>query len=861
MSSQIIQELRALLDERGPALFLDLVPLLPEAALLNALSLAEQIRDADLRNSVLLALADRLPDDERARVMGRLPILPWDIPPSSPERLRRILGRAPEGEREVLFDKLLDNLAGMIQTKKSAKPPGRGTPTSTTRGSKGGAKGGGRRPRPPSGSHRKKNGGGAYSKIYVPKGDPEPPPFGGGFGGGFGSGGFEAAEGGGAPAERRGGGAAAPKADARTAARKIEDYVNLGFVDKRDPDGRLDKKETLESGKSYLFFLEVGEKQEGSIADPTIRLGTEFLPAEAKLKVALFAFEDGLKIVEGQDVGELQLKDGAVTVSEQPMKARALPRSNKLGTRLFFPVKVPPRPGVFRLRCSIYCEQNLVQSHLISVVAQSTRQKVNAAFFKKERALFTDDSPLLKSQKALYSNADFVLSRTLNPATMPRTPHRLSLMFNSNGSGTHGFFFGRDGKEIYKRNASFTEGQLGSLINAARRAMHKASWGQPDPWDRDKGWQYRYEKETFDLGQLAKDLARLAVDGTDLYAGITGKLATDIDWLARLMAEPGVVQIALKQSAAHVFPAALIYDYPFDSQQFPIETTDYKLCQTFEAALRDKLPLEDCVCFKGKCWLMAEHNKSQEDLTADIGPYVCPSGFWGYRHSLGFPLTIEPFDGDAEGSGGAPAQKAADAPEEMVVGDVFEAVAGVSTDFDVKRRLEHEKVLEGLRAPTNWQRVEARMDFLRLLKKVKPHLIYFYCHGGVKGNAMPYIQIGKTDNIDTTNILREVPMWDTPRPLIFINGCHTTAVTPEVALNFVEFFVQRKQASGVIGTEITIFEPLARDFAEDCLRRFLGGVPIGEAVRGARLALLKRGNPLGLVYIPFVNAGLRLVKK
>jgi len=35
-------------------------------------------------------------------------------------------------------------------------------------------------------------------------------------------------------------------------------------------------------------------------------------------------------------------------------------------------------------------------------------------------------------------------------------------------------------------------------------------------------------------------------------------------------------------------------------------------------------------------------------------------------------------------------------------------------------------------------------------------------------------------------------------------------------------------------------------------------MPIGRAVRAARLELLLRGNPLGLVYIPFAMASLRL---
>ena len=65
----------------------------------------------------------------------------------------------------------------------------------------------------------------------------------------------------------------------------------------------------------------------------------------------------------------------------------------------------------------------------------------------------------------------------------------------------------------------------------------------------------------------------------------------------------------------------------------------------------------------------------------------------------------------------------------------------------------------------------------------------------------------------------------------------------------------------MIGTEITIFESLAKAFAEECLRRFLNGDKIGDAVRGARLKLLKDGNPLGLVYIPYVIANLHLVRQ
>jgi hypothetical protein len=876
MQEQTVKALRDLILRRGPAVFLDLIPLLPPDFFKRALYLAEDMEDSDLRTCVLAALAERLPVKERARILASIPPTPRATP--SPRRLHWLLVMAPDSERNPIFEVLLYEIKNIVQLKSSEEPP--------EEVKRPPLKGGGVDRR---GTFSIKKGGLFKPGEYVSKrsdistakesaasestvGEPEAPPPGimpaGGGGGRSGGGAFpgDALAGGGPPPPKKPRSAEAKesKPPAETVARKKKsDFVNLGFSDKQAPDVALDVKETLECGKSYLFWLGVGEKRKGSIGKPE-SLGVEKLPEKAVLKVALFGFEGELEIKKGADVGELQVSsDGSVDVAKQPIRSkRDLPASELLKTYLFFPVRVPERAGVFRLRCNIYCEQVLIHSRLISVIAQeSAPQKVGAAFFKREKALFADDSPLLKNKKALYADSDFVLAASFQAAARPRAPHRLSLLFNSNGNATHGFLFGRKGAQLYKSDASFTEGELSNDIDTARRAMRYVSWGHVEDWD--KSWSYRYEKESFDpkleTKRLAKDLARLTVAGYQLYASIVSKLG-DRKALSQLMAESGLVQIALKRSAAFILPAALIYDYPFNTQAFPVDTTDYMLCETFDKALSGTAPLEDCDCFKGKCWLKARLDARGKNPVASIGPYVCPSGFWGFRHALGFPLTVDNSDGNS-------GQETLDAPEEIVVRGPVEAVAGVSTEFDIARRLKHEDVLQALSQPTDWQRAETSQDVFRLLNEQSPHLVYFYCHGGVMGNKKPYIKVGKGDFIDPSNLIAEDVKWSDPRPLVFINGCHTTSVTPEVALSFVEKFVQDAQASGVIGTEITIFEPLARDFAEDCLRRFLGGppftepVPLGEAVRGARLALLKRGNPLGLVYIPFASAGLHLARQ
>jgi hypothetical protein len=145
----------------------------------------------------------------------------------------------------------------------------------------------------------------------------------------------------------------------------------------------------------------------------------------------------------------------------------------------------------------------------------------------------------------------------------------------------------------------------------------------------------------------------------------------------------------------------------------------------------------------------------------------------------------------------------------------------------------------------------------------KPQLVYWYCHGVLKDDSTPLLKIGTEEApwyFDTSNFRANRIRWLDQRPLVMINGCHTTALSPDRALSFVKTFVEQVAAAGVIGTEITIFEPLAQAFSEIFVELFRAGDDVGTAIRKARLRLLQQGNPLGLVYQPFAYAGLKLVK-
>ena len=614
--------------------------------------------------------------------------------------------------------------------------------------------------------------------------------------------------------------------------------VNTGFADRSHPDIPISNYKPLMPNRFYYFWLEVGQLMGGSIEVTPKSLPK--LPKEARLTVAVFSFENELKILKPEQTGELRFEaNGDVTVS-RPAESPDGVKDYILARRLFFKMKTPQNDGSFRLRCSIYCKQVLVQSRLIIVrvknaVMPQTPQSIEGVISQWEPP----------PEPTLQSVVDYALSRALDPVHLAElVPNRLSIMLNDNGDGTQGFrFFGYDGKEYFKDNASIDKTTLKRLVAMPRRGLNKVSWGKPQDWDGQRA--YLYEDGLLNYKRLTNDLATLAVKGFRVYTKIVEALGRKNRLaLGELTRRSGILTISLKESANSVIPAALIYDYNLDSDAFPVKDGRYALCGTFETALKSNAPLENCACFHGRCPVKEEIDAiiKKRGLITEMGPVICPSGFWGYRHAIGLPISVK--DGP-------------DAPTQISFKNA--PVMGVGIATTLKGWPAHGANLLKLRSDLGWHVASTREDVLKMLQATESHLIYFYCHGGVNQEKVPFLAVGSDDaNISPDIFLAYGISWADPRPLVFINGCHTTAITPDIALQFVNPFVQEADAAGVIGTEITVFEPLASTFAEECLKRFFDGDQIGDAVRGARLALLKKCNPLGLAYVPFVLPSLRL---
>jgi hypothetical protein len=255
---------------------------------------------------------------------------------------------------------------------------------------------------------------------------------------------------------------------------------------------------------------------------------------------------------------------------------------------------------------------------------------------------------------------------------------------------------------------------------------------------------------------------------------------------------------------------------------------------TFSQARSDARPLEETACFQGNCPHL-EHE------------YVmCPSGFWGFRHAIGMPYSVGETNTGTQLDG------------EIVIrrSDPLSILTGVATDLPSWRpHLQQMRVL-GFDADAA---VTSVSEFLIRYRRGDQQIVYLYGHGGLQ-DGVPYFVIGGPgEEVLLRDSLQDCIPKDSRRPLVFLNGCHSSGLAPEQAIDFVSGFVQTGRASGVIGTEISVFEPLATAFAQACLERFVGGrQELGDAIRGARLTLLKSGNPLGLAYIAYAPVDLRI---
>jgi hypothetical protein len=240
---------------------------------------------------------------------------------------------------------------------------------------------------------------------------------------------------------------------------------------------------------------------------------------------------------------------------------------------------------------------------------------------------------------------------------------------------------------------------------------------------------------------------------------------------------------------------------------------------------------------------------------------VCPRHFWGFRHLIELPVRQIRARGEAK-------------PPQGTIEAGVPARFTLGMNGDLSRAAGHRKALTELAgvAARPVSIVSEAYDKDALVKNLEDSaldLVYLYCHAeGGKGTPFdpPVLKLrplpdppgpkGPETHVHPASLSDGEPYRH--GPLVILNGCRTAGFRPDTLSGFISAFVEDRWASGVLGTEVSVFEQLATEVGREFLDLLLVGESAGSALARVRRRLLAKRNPLGLVYTLYADSGLTL---
>jgi hypothetical protein len=580
-------------------------------------------------------------------------------------------------------------------------------------------------------------------------------------------------------------------------------YLNVAVLEP-GAQGALPPSCPLSAARQYLLRLDIGELAQDSIVVDPEAVPSSLLPRaegghwlEVGLASADFEVPDRLSHMFLPTTGS------AWTCSCTPGgKHSCIP--SKRERYLSIPITAPARGTSGQLRISLYFENNVVQSVLMSA------------------DIVEEGEPTRKG--AMAAVTDYTLSRRLTD--LDRIEPRLaSVVVNETADGSHLLVFKGAGGKTFP--LTLTEGQLTSAMDDVRELLLEFHVEQVKKSRRNRLEPGNRKRPT----ELQSDLVRLARIGFRYWNSLFGQAGEQLFEAGRDGSE--TIQIARVPSSLFVFPWAVIYDLPLGAEQ-----EGHTLCPLIEEwdGKSDLLPDTLTGC---------PHAKAHESASN----VICPFGFWGFRYAIEQPASTN--------NRPAACQIDLSPPLSIVIARSLALNEGETT-----RHLEE----MARRLPGFGQSLaSSRAEVGQQLANPELEVVYFYCHGKAVEKAVTMLEVGRSDLIPPEQIVawqlsewrKNEDHWARTKPLVFLNGCHTTDLTPQSPVNFVDSFSQ-VGASGVIGTEITMDQKMASEAAE-VLFGYLGngtGLGVGEALRRTRLHFLAKGNVLALAYTAYCRADL-----
>jgi hypothetical protein len=607
--------------------------------------------------------------------------------------------------------------------------------------------------------------------------------------------------------------------------------VNLWLTEGTSGVGhKLSDAAPLVEGGLYSLHLQVPAAAEDA---PTPEVATH--GTETRLSAVLFAPE-----------GDFEFERRADTLRVPEHAA-----SNEIH-RPFRPL----RPGRNRLRACLYYGNVLVQSAYFDASVLASGQGETGAGVAETARL-----------------VDYVAS--LDLAGLDKLPQPdLSLFTNEAPAGTHwiGIYSsdGETGLGLASGDTIAVEASM--LAGLAEEARH--SLGQVEGLQETRRSSYNYAKPFSQLldaekAWREKQLIKLACAGSDLFENLFIAAEMDserVDNLWDKLQRPGIVSVARCRGFSTSLPWAALYEQHLDTGR----EEEMALCPFFEDWLAAANPPPEGREPVGLADLLADPEACRRRGGCPLdGPAkqltVCPFGFWGFLHQVEQPLQdINPL----------PVGARDEVPEELRAArrnqtsrlvlnrsDPLGLLMAVWPGFPqiAEHRAEIEQIFSELALPGPLYEDE-RNEALALLQQGGKHLYYFFCHG--EGDGLQFrLKLGPLEHpgyIRASDLSRQVARWpERPQPLVILNGCDTVAMLPE-RIHLLATALRQLGACGVVGTEIQVFVPLARDVGRQVLDEFLHGASLGEAFLKVRRHLLRECNPMGLAYTCLAPISLHL---
>ena len=531
-----------------------------------------------------------------------------------------------------------------------------------------------------------------------------------------------------------------------------------------------------------------------------------------------------------------------------PVRDLWLPQSGAT-RRVYFAVS--PRTGpAARLRICVYHEQNVVQSLRVVAMTKSSAgepdlpEPVRRAQFA--HALAIDEHELADLHDLGYlPRLEYSTAGANAIAEAP--PRTLSLVANDKDGVTVTTV---KGEHTFGVKQSDISRYVDDIRNTLREIANEAVPGGAGET------RYRFGlagvRNQGDVKMLEEALLKLAGVGRELYVQL---FTSDAQiGIREELAQPGVIHVA-HVLLEKVIPWSALYDedYDADDQDGPHQACLHSLSLSAEERNQFRCGShEDCLKHQSQ---LAKHRAAGTG-TGSASTIVCPLHFWGFRHVIEVP------GHQADTLNGAVPEYRTRIQNSKPINAV------VAMNQNLRLWDAHRVQLQSKFARhAQVEEVYTRASVKLAIDTDSVDIVYLYCHAredenSQKNRVNSYLEFQATTDKRPQRISPGnfgTVTWR-HNPIVFINGCETAGFSPRALSPFVRFFMGR-EAAGVIGTEVDVWEPLASEFAETFLEAFLAGESAGDVMRSTRETLLAKFNPLGLVYTLYAAAGLTLQKE